>query len=87
MPPITIPGGKPVTALPGETPRFPVTTVGPVLVTVLPARTPKLDAVPRLTVTGVAVALAAASAPVTANSMSERINFIATFCGPRAAGV
>jgi hypothetical protein len=39
-PPTTVPGGKPVTELPGETPRLPVTTVGvAVLVTVDPART------------------------------------------------
>jgi hypothetical protein len=43
----TIPGGKPVTADPGETPTFPLMTVGPVLVTVDPARTPKVPAVIR----------------------------------------
>ncbi len=31
--------GLPVTAVPGNTPRSPVTTEGPVLVTVAPART------------------------------------------------
>jgi hypothetical protein len=45
--PFTVPGGKPVTAEPGLTPRFPVITLGPVLVTVLPPRTAKLLAVPR----------------------------------------
>jgi hypothetical protein len=35
-----------VTALPGDTPRLPVTTLGPVLVTVDPPRTAKLAAVP-----------------------------------------
>src|SRR6185436_2222122 len=43
---MTIPGGKPVTALPGLTPRSPATMLGPVLVTVEPPRTPKLAAVP-----------------------------------------
>ncbi len=48
-PPEIVPGGNPVTALPGDTPRSPVTTVGPVLVTVEPASTAKDAADPRLT--------------------------------------
>ena len=40
------PRGNPVTAVPGATPKSPVTTVGPVFVTVEPARTAKLCAVP-----------------------------------------
>ena len=41
--PVTVPGGKPVTALPGLTPRFPFTTVGvAVLVTVEPPSTAKV---------------------------------------------
>ncbi len=47
--PVTMPGGNPVTAVPGLTPRSPLTLVWLVLVTVLPARTPKLLAVPRPT--------------------------------------
>jgi hypothetical protein len=39
VPLITVPGGNPVTAVPGLTPRFPLMTLGPVLVTVDPART------------------------------------------------
>src|SRR5450759_4196886 len=46
VPPVTTPGGKPVTALPDETPRFPLMPVAPVLVTVEQARTAKLEAVP-----------------------------------------
>jgi hypothetical protein len=42
----TVPGGNPVTAVPGLTPRFPLMLLGPVLVTVVPARTAKLPAVP-----------------------------------------
>jgi hypothetical protein len=38
-PPVTAPGGNPVTAVPGLTPRFPKMTVGPVFVTVEPANT------------------------------------------------
>lgn len=45
-PPVTVPGGKPVTALPGLTPRSPFTTVGPVLVTVEAPSTAKLCAAP-----------------------------------------
>src|SRR5579859_4064660 len=52
VPLTTIPGGNPVTAVPGLTPRSPVITLGPVLVTVLPARTANDDAVPRLTGAG-----------------------------------
>src|SRR4051794_14151965 len=46
-PPTTVPGGNPVTELPGETPRLPVMTLGPVFVTVDPPRTAKLCEVPR----------------------------------------
>lgn len=44
--PLTWPGGNPVTAVPGETPRWPLIIEGPVLVTAVPPRTPKLEAVP-----------------------------------------
>ncbi len=53
---LTIPGGKPVTAVPGLTPTSPLMTEGPVLVTVDPARTAKLSAVPRPTVGSAAAA-------------------------------
>ncbi|WP_016884815.1 hypothetical protein [Rhodococcus opacus] len=46
MPLITVPGGKPVTALPGLTPRSPEMIDGPVLVTVWPANIAKELAVP-----------------------------------------
>ena len=49
VPLTTVPGGNPVTAVPGLTPRFPLIVLGPVLVTVVPARTAKLPAVPRPT--------------------------------------
>jgi hypothetical protein len=49
VPSLTMPGGNPVTAVPGLTPRSPSIVLGPVLVTVLPARTAKLAAVPRFT--------------------------------------
>lgn len=42
----TTPGGKPVIAVPGLTPKSPATVVRPVLVAVEPARTVKLVAVP-----------------------------------------
>src|SRR3569623_217221 len=44
--PTSVPGGKPVTAVLGLTPRSPVTEVGPVFVTVEPASTAKFPAVP-----------------------------------------
>ena len=43
-PPTTVPGGNPVTALPGLTPKFPLTIVGPVFVTVEPANAVKFPA-------------------------------------------
>src|SRR3972149_7682067 len=45
-PAVRLPGGKPVIALPGLTPRSPKIVVGPVLVTVWPPRTAKLAAEP-----------------------------------------
>ena len=42
-----VPGGRPVTAVPGLTPRSPAIMVGPVLVTVDAARTAKPCAAPR----------------------------------------
>jgi hypothetical protein len=49
VPLFTSPGGKPVTALSGLTPRSPEMTEGPVLVTVVPANTAKDVAVPNTT--------------------------------------
>ncbi len=46
VPPTTVPGGKPVIAVPGLTPRSPTRTVGPVFVTVVAPSTAKLPAVP-----------------------------------------
>ena len=44
---MSVPGGNPVTEVPGLSPRFPpAMVVGPVLVTVEPARTLKFPAVP-----------------------------------------
>jgi len=47
--PINTPGGKPVTAVPGLKPTFPLTVLTPVLVMVDPASRAKLAAVPRFT--------------------------------------
>src|ERR1041385_8795658 len=47
--PLIIPGGNPVTAVPGLSPRSAPTVVPPVLVTVEAPRTAKLPAVPRAT--------------------------------------
>jgi hypothetical protein len=55
--PFTVPGGNPVIAVPGLTPKSPLMTLGPVLVTVVPARTAKLLAVPRSTGACAALAL------------------------------
>jgi len=61
--PVTVPGGNPVTEVPGYKPRSPPMVLGPVLVTVVPARTPKLAAVPR----SGAVAVAASAGCVAMN--------------------
>lgn len=45
-----VPGGNPVIAVPGLTPRSPSMTVLPVFVTVDPPRTPNVAAVPKRTV-------------------------------------
>jgi len=50
VPLVTTPGGKPVTAVPGLTPKSPEITEAPVLVTVLPASTANGAAVPSPTV-------------------------------------
>src|SRR5665648_1257490 len=49
LPGVTVPGGKPVTEVPGLTPRSPEMIEGPVLVTVVPASTAKDVAVPNPT--------------------------------------
>src|SRR5665647_1846540 len=59
--PVTLPGGNPVIAAPGLTPRLPLRTLGPVFVTVEPPSTTKLPAVPRPT--GGWAAAAAAGRP------------------------
>jgi hypothetical protein len=46
VPPVAVPGGKPVTAVPGLTAKSSVTTVGPVFVTVEAPRTAKVCAEP-----------------------------------------
>jgi hypothetical protein len=61
--PFTIPGGKPVTAVPGLTPRSPEIVEEPVLVTVELANTAKDFAVPKTT--GACAAEAEGNPPIT----------------------
>jgi len=77
---ITVPGGNPVTELPGLTPRSPLIVLGPVLDTVEPASTAKLAAVPSPTGAWAArapgapantTATATASTPVTARGAAS----------------
>src|ERR1700727_3200571 len=63
-----VPGGKPVIALPGETPRSPLSTEGPVLVTVVAPSTANGLAVPRLS-----AALATAGTAAQAMPEASRI--------------
>ncbi|WP_246507059.1 hypothetical protein [Actinocrinis puniceicyclus] len=56
---VTMPGGNPVIAVPGLTPRSPLIWLAPVLVTAEPANTAKLAAVPRSTGACAALALGA----------------------------
>lgn len=80
-----MPGGNPVTAKPGLTPRSPMITVGPVLVTVDDPSTAKLSTVPRVG------AVAALAKPLTISSTSraaprmakrERVLFFLISCLP-----
>jgi hypothetical protein len=66
MVPPTVPGGKPVIAVPGLTPRSPPSVVAPVFVTVCPPRTEKLLAVPMGTAVAAALALPGSKARTTA---------------------
>src|ERR1700729_2902831 len=69
--PFTRPGGKPLIAVPGLTPRSPVTVVGPVLVTDWPPRTAKLSTVPSGTADAMAEAgdgVSATAAPATSTT-------------------
>src|SRR5207245_6085976 len=77
--PFTVPGPpsivkNPVTAVPGLTPRSPLTVVPPVLVTVEPARTPNVAADPRATGAwpDVAAAVVKLQAKLLANALSAR---------------
>lgn len=45
--PLTVPGGNPITEVPGERPRFPLSKVGPVFVIVVPANVAKPEVVPK----------------------------------------
>src|SRR5437867_1257994 len=62
--PLTVPGGNPVTAVPGLSPRSPLTVVAPVLVTVEAARTANEPAAPRATGAGPAAVAAVVSAAI-----------------------
>src|SRR5439155_14298005 len=62
--PLTVPGGNPVTAVPGLSPRSPLTVVAPVLLTVEPARTANVLAAPRATGAGPAAEAAVVSAGI-----------------------
>src|SRR5438045_3263725 len=70
-PPTTVPGGNPVTELPGDTPRLPVMTLGPVFVTVDPPRTAKLCEVPRDICASAGNALVRTITKTTANSLPD----------------
>src|SRR5687768_10553399 len=75
--PLTVPGGNPTTAVPGATPRSPVTVVAPVLVTVVPPRTAYPAADPRGTGAWAAFASWHRSITVTARTRPVRIRFVA----------
>src|SRR3972149_6905138 len=68
-PAVKLPGGKPVIALPGLTPRLPKIVVGLVLVTVWPPRTAKLAAEPS---PGAVCAPGLAMAPAAERSVANR---------------
>lgn len=71
--PVMIPGGNPVTEVPGWTPKSPVmAVVAPVLVTSVPAKTAKDAAVRRLTDVG----LAAFAVPPPVSMLIARVTAI-----------
>jgi len=72
--PITEPGGKPVTEVPGLNPKSPVIVVAPVLVIVVLAKTAKLSALKRFT----AVAALAALGPLKPTP-KERTSMVTKF--------
>jgi hypothetical protein len=73
--PTRVPGGNPVTDVPGLSPRSPVMTEAPVFVIVLPARTAKPAAVPRL---GALAANAGLGAPIVSVPVARRDAIIAS---------
>ena len=84
MPLLTVPGGNPVTAVPGLTPRSPEITDGPVLVTVAPASTANEVAVPNPTgaCTDAADATGAPTIPAT-SPMAVMVPTASTALTPR----
>jgi len=74
VPFITVPGGKPVTAVPGLTPKSPETIEFPLFVTVLPANTAKDVAFPKSTGGWAAWALSgsATSSPTAATDATPK---------------
>jgi hypothetical protein len=73
VPSVITPGGKPVTDVPGLTPRSPETVDGPVLVTVEPAITANELAVPRPTEGCAAEADEEVNAPTTSRAAASVI--------------
>jgi hypothetical protein len=82
--PLTVPGGKPEIAVPGLTPRSPVSTEEPVFVTLWPARTAKLPAVPRSTAVAAALALPGTSASTRTSTPRVKVDIaMAEAASPR----
>src|ERR1700712_3689047 len=69
MDPITVPGGKPVTEVPGLSARLPVTIVPPVLVTLEPPRIATFSAAPSQMVCENARRLVASKPQTTSKAM------------------
>ena len=68
-----VPGGKPVTAVPGLRPKSPLITLGPVLVIVEPAKIAKLSAVPRSTVVAALISPTIPRVETTINKTPNKI--------------
>src|SRR5947208_1043656 len=82
--PVTVPGGKPDTDVPGPSPRLPLITVAPLLVTVEPARTAKLPALP--SATGACPALAASWTAIAMHNKVRSLRVALSFMRRRITG-
>jgi hypothetical protein len=79
VPRLTVPGGKPVTDVPGLTPTSPTKTPGPVLVNVELAKPTKLAAERKLGATAPGLAMTSGEGPPNATRSVVKMNKIVKY--------